>query len=79
MMENPDPYEEHVTSRMAGYVVLSARDPITLGRMVSDHIRSGWIPQGGVSTSGESTYEIGNFHIYQAMVHPDFTRRPDET
>ena len=45
------------------YIVLKAKSPFDLEKVVNLHIESGWVPTGGITIQGESS-----FLYYQAMI-----------
>lgn len=45
------------------YIVLKAKSPFDLEKVVNLHIESGWIPTGGISIQGEYS-----FPYHQAMI-----------
>lgn len=45
------------------YIVLKAKSTFDLEKVVNEHIESGWLPTGGITIQGESS-----FLYYQAMI-----------
>ncbi|MBZ1527018.1 DUF1737 domain-containing protein [Leuconostoc mesenteroides] len=45
------------------YIVLKAKSTFDLEKVVNEHIKSGWLPTGGITIQGES-----NFIYYQVMI-----------
>lgn len=59
--------DRYVPPAFTGYVILSGTY-ISLPEMVQNHLRKGWVLQGGATPHGQS----GQLRFYQAMFHPDF-------